>query len=69
MKSIWWKVGHEQLYHVNKNILARALKKIHFHYLLFFSLSVHETNKEFLAFIKATIHAFVISITCTFSVD
>ena len=62
MKSIWEKAGHEQLLHVNKKILARALKKT-FSLSSVFFLSLRQKSKEFLAFIKAAaIHAFVISI-------
>ena len=67
MMTVWQKVGHEQLFHINKKILARTFKKYIF--TMSFFLSLHQTTKEFLAFIKATIHAFVISITCIFSVD
>ena len=52
-------------FHVNKKYLAIALKKYTFTiFCLFFFFSLHQTAKEFLAFIKATIHAFVISIAC-----
>ena len=68
MKSIWYKVSHEQLFHVNKKLTAKALKNT-FSLSSVFFLSIHQRTKEFLAFIKATIHAFVISVTCTFSVD
>ena len=58
------------LFDVNQNLLARALK-IHFHHLLFFIFTISTSKtKEFLAFMKATVNAFVISITCAlFSVD
>ena len=62
MKSIWSKFGHEQLFHVNKKYLAIALKNTPSQSSVFFFFSLHQTTKEFLAFIKATIHAFVISI-------
>ena len=52
-----------------KKEFARTLKKKHFHYLLFFYLSLHQTTTGFLGFIKGTIHAFVISITSAFSVN
>ena len=69
MKSNSSKVGHEQLFHVNKKYLAIALKNTVSQSSVFF-FCLHETTKEFLAFIKATIHAFVISIACAlFSVD
>ena len=52
---------------------ASGFKKIYFHCLLFFFLSIHQTTKKFFAFIfafiKATLPAFVISITCAFNVD
>ena len=62
-------LNHKQLFNVNQNLLPRVLK-IQFYHLLFFFLSLHRTTKEFLAFMKATVHVFVISITCAlFSVD
>ena len=54
---------------LTKEFLARPLKNTFSPYYVFF-FSQHQANKEFLAFIKATIHAFVILITCAlFSVD
>ena len=47
--------------------LAKDFKKYFF--TLFFLLSIHQSTKELLAFIEATILAFVISTTCAFSVD
>ena len=54
-----------------KKKLAGALKNIFSpSSVFFFFFSLHQTIKEFLAFIKTTIHTFVISITCAlFSVD
>ena len=60
MKSVWQKVSH-----VNKNLLASAFKKNFYHHLFFAQLtcfSPHRTVKEFVACIKAAVHAFVISI-------
>ena len=54
MKSIWQKVGHEQVLHVNIKCLATALKKYVFTIFCFFFLSVHQTTKKILAFIKVT---------------
>ena len=51
-----------------KEILARTLKNT-FSLSTVFFLSLHQTTTEVLAFVKATIHAFVISTTCAFSVD
>ena len=69
MKSILKKVGHGQLFDVNKNFLAKPLKNTFSPFSVFF-LSLHQTTEECLAFINTTIHAFVISITCAlFSVD
>ena len=60
---------YEQVLDFNRNLLLE-LYKIHFQHLLFFSFFVHRTTKEFLAFIKATVHAFVTSIAfALFSVD
>ena len=58
MKSIWSTTNNN----VNKKILATALKNTFSPSTVFF-FSLYQTTKEFLAFIKATIHAFVISIT------
>ena len=69
MKSIWSKFGHEQLFHVNKKYLAIALKNTLSQSSVFFFFSLHQTTKEFLAFIKATIYAFVISIACALFSD
>ena len=66
MKSIWQKVGHEQ--HFKKKI-SKSFKKNTFSLSPVFFFSLHQTTKKFLAFIKAAIHAFVISITGAFSVD
>ena len=53
-----------------KKKLAAALKNIFSPSSVFFFFSLHQTIKEFLAFIKTTIHTFVISITrALFSVD
>ena len=60
---------YEQVLYVNQHLLIE-LYKIHFQHLLIFSFSVHRTTKEFLVFIKATVHAFVTSIACAlFSID
>ena len=62
-------LNHEQLFHVNQNLLARALKHT-FSLSFVFFLVLHLTTKEFLTFIKTIVHAFVISITrALFSVD
>ena len=59
----------KRVFDVKSKFLARALKKTFSPSSVFF-FSLHQTTKEFLAFIKATIHALVISITCAlFSVD
>ena len=69
MKSICQKVGHKQLFDVNKNVLARALQNTFSSSSVFF-FSLYQITKEFLAFVKATILTLVISITyALFSVD
>ena len=62
-------LNHEQLFDVNQNLLVRALRNPFPPSYVFF-LFLHGTTKEYLAFIKATADAFVISVTCTlFGVD
>ena len=59
--------------YLNQNLLAEALKNKFLSPSFFFQLtrsSLHQTTKEFLAFIKPTLHVFVISVTfALFNVD
>ena len=59
-------LNHEQLFDVNQNLLAGAAKKFTILYSFFqlTRLSLHRAMKEFLAFIKATVYDFIISIRC-----
>ena len=53
-----------------KKLLARSLKSTFSPSSVFVFFSLHQTTKQFLAFIKPTVHPFVISVTCAwFSVD
>ena len=64
--TLW---NHEELFNVKKNLLARALINAFPPFCFLFLLSTSK-NEELLTFIKATVHTFVISITCAlFSVD
>ena len=63
-----------QIWELNLKKCARMLYFPLLNFYFFFPqltcFSLHRTTKEFLAFIKATVHAFVISITCAlFNVD
>ena len=55
-------------YPINQNLLAEALKNNFSPFCVFFfqltRSSLHQKTEEFLAFIKATVHALAISITC-----
>ena len=67
-------LNHEQLFDVSQKLLASPLKNRFSPSSVFFlrltCFSLHQTTKEFLAFIKRTVNAFIFSITCAlFNVD
>ena len=77
MTFIWWKgrpwitlLNNGQFFDVNQNLIARTLKNQFSPSSVCFFVSLHRTTKKFLAFIKAFVNAFVVSIKCaSFNVD